>query len=520
MVLIIAGTDLACSAPHSPGSTYIYASGDNLNVQASPQSFSGIRDLVTLGPASSPIDFSSVKLSEPNPPRKNMLMSSIQSSSDYEEAFTASAEIQGSYGGFSGSASAKYLQSRTLTSTSSLYMMSYEHQLGDVYLNSNAKLIESAKEMLLTSPEKFVELYGRYYIYGISVGCQVSATIKLTAKSEHQKKELDVAAKASYQDMFSGSASFESKMKSQSSFSGLSVSLFLNGGNVPSVASTIQEVRDEILKPLDTGGKCSKDNAIASRAMIRNWLAFQSIADLADENPNITKVLLPGYYVSPSVLGRMNNVIMKTRTLVEQCDKCHANVFSCTTKQWNEPTEKREALYTAALHDLTIFQNKIHQVTEATLADMEAVLHFEQELENIYLKYLRPAEKVTPFTFKFNIRVLNYYDDYHDPPPYGTHGVTGSFKINPNREDTVNSEIQWNTQPKLDNGHSNCRHFNGKFFVSYKANVLYVWQWWNRVCGDEATTGRVGYYPGGDPGGTSDYDGTVRTVFSFTVDYQ
>ena len=386
-----------------------------MKVQLAAQSFIGISDLVTLGPASSPIDFSSVKLSEPNPPRKNMLMTSVQQLSDYESAFSTGAEVQGSYGGFSGSASSKYMQSRTLTSTSSLYMMFYEHQLGEVYINSDAKLIPSAEKLLLEDPAKFVEIYGRYYIYGVSVGCQASATITLTAKSEYEKKELDVAAKASYQDMFSGSASFQSKMKSQSSFSGLSVSLFLNGGDVPAVASTIDEVRDKILTPLDSGNKCTKENAIVSRAMIRNWLSFQTIAALAQKNPNISKVLLPEYYVSPNVLGRMNSIIMKTKTLVEQSDKCHSNVFSCATKQWNEPTGKRESYYTNALHDLTTFQNEIHQVTEATLVDMEAVLRFEQELEKIYLKWLRPAEKLTPFIFHFKIRVLTY-DDYHPPP--------------------------------------------------------------------------------------------------------
>lgn len=517
MVLIMA--DHAYSAPASPGSTYVYASGDNLKVQMAAQSFIGIRDLVTLGPASSPIDFSSVKLSEPNSTRKIMLMSSIQTSSDYEAAFTTSAQVQGSYGGFSGSASAKYMQSRTLTSTSSLYIMSYEHQLGEVYINSDARLIKSAEQMLLKNPEKFVELYGRYYIYGVAVGCQASATITLTAKSEYQKKELDVAAKASYQDMFSGSADFQGKMQSHSSFSALSVSLFLNGGDVPSIASTIGEVRDEVLKPLDSGNNCTKENSIASRAMIRSWLSFQTIAALAEQNQNITKALLPKYYVSPNVLARMNNIIMKTKTLVQQCDKCHSNVFSCTSKQWNEPVEKRRAYYTNALHDLTVFQNEIQQVTEATLADMEAVLHYEQELENIYLKYLRPAEKVTPFVFHFNIRVLTDYDNYEDPPPSGTNGATGSFIIDPNHEDTVSNEKEWPTQPQLDNGHSNCRHFYGKFYASYKANVLYVWQWWNRVCGAETTTSKVAYYPGGNPGGTSDYDDTVRTVFSFRVEY-
>ena len=210
---------------------------------------------------------------------------------------------------------------------------------------------------------------------------------------------------------------------------------------------------------------------------------------------------------------------MKTRTFVNVADKCHHNVFSCVTKQWNEPTATRQKYYTSALKNLTELQDRVDRVTEADLADTHIVLEFETLLENIYLTWLKPAEALTPFSFTFTIRVLNWYDDYSDPPPYGTNGQTGTFTIDPNHEDTGN-EIVWAIQPQIDDGHSNCRHFYGNFHASYKTEELFVWQTWTRVCGSDATTEKVTFHPEGYTDGTADYDGTVRTVYSFVVTYQ
>ena len=142
-----------------------YATGSSLNIQDNPQSFFGISDIVTLDEASFPLDFSTVKMTQPMSPKRNFRMSSVQTTVDFQSAFSASAEAQGSYGGFSGSASAKYVQSKTLTSTTSLYMMFYENQLGTVYLNSDAKLTKSAADLLLKDPHQFATVYGRYYVY-------------------------------------------------------------------------------------------------------------------------------------------------------------------------------------------------------------------------------------------------------------------------------------------------------------------------------------------------------------------
>ena len=499
--------------------SYSYATGSSLNIQDNPQSFFGISDIVTLDEASFPLDFSTVKMTQPMSPKRNFRMSSVQTTVDFHSAFSASAEAQGSYGGFSGSASAKYMQSKTLTSTTSLYMMFYENQLGTVYLNSDAKLTKSAADLLLKDPYQFATVYGRYYVYGATIGCQASSTVTLTAKSEYDKTSLDIAAKASYKDMFSASANFTAQMKSQTGFRDLSVEIFTYGGDVPAVVTTIAEVKTKILDALDTGGKCSSENAIVSQAMVRSWLAFQAVTDMIPQNPQIVKALSPNVTIAASILSRLNNLIMKTRTLVNVADKCHHNVFSCVTKQWNEPTATRQKYYTGALKNLTELQDRVDRVTEADLADTHIVLEFETLLENIYLTWLKPAEALTPFEFTFTIRVLNWYDDYSDPPPYGTNGQTGTFTIDPNHEDTGN-EIVWAIQPQIDDGHSNCRHFYGNFHASYKTEELFVWQTWTRVCGSSATTEKVTFYPGGDNKGTADYDGTVRTVYSFVVTYQ
>jgi len=499
--------------------SYLYATGDKLKVQLQPQGFIGIKDIFTLSQGSSPLDLSSVKLSEPSSPSKNMAMSSVQSTEEHSSAISASAEVQGSYEGISGSAAAKYAQSQTLTSTSSLYMMFFETQLGDVYINSDAKLEDSAVKLLLTDPQQFTDAYGYYYIYGATVGCQASSTVTITARSEEEKKSLDVAAKASYHSMFSASANFTAHMESQTGFEGLSVNVFTLGGNVTAVATTIPEVRTNILEPLDTGGACSSENAMVTRALIRSWLSLQSIADLVPNNSDIVQALTPNNTVLPNTLDRMNKVISQSKILLNKAAKCNQNVFSCVTKQWNESTTARETYYTKATEELTIYQNSIDKNTQATLTP-DTVLQFEQQLESIYQTWLKPAEALTAFTFAFTIRVLNWYDDYADPPPSGTNGLKGSFTINPNYQDTVNQEIVWNTKPQIDDGHSNCRHFYGNFFASFKNDTLNVWQIWNRVCGSSNEhTETLPFQPGGDSGGTTDYDDTVRTIYSFEVTY-
>ena len=511
---------VVATLPQAHGSpSYTYATGDNLNVRPNAQGFFGIRDLLTLDQASSPLDFKTVKPLKPTSPSRHFRMSSVQTTEEYNSAFTISAEAQGSYGGFSGSASAKYVQSKTLTSTSSLYMMFYEKQLGTIYLNPDAKLSQVALKLLKNDPASFVAAYGHYYIYGVTVGCQASSTVTITAKSEHDKKSLDVAAKASYEDMFSASAHFTENMEKQSGFSHLTVEVFTYGGDVPAVVTTIPEVKSKILDPLDSGAKCTADNALVSRALIRSWLAMPAVTDAIAGDPQIIRILTPQVSIPPHVLARMNNVIMRTRMLLKLADKCHRNVFGCVTKQWDEPTAGRQKLYTKAVQNLTDFQSKVDQANEQTLADPRAVLRFQQQLEDIYLKWLKPAEALTAFTFQFNIRVLNWYDDYQDPPPYGTNNLKGNFKIDPNRENTEQT-ITWATKPQIDNGHANCRHFYGHFLASYKDAQLSVSQIWSRVCGSsDKTVGPVVFYPGGDNSGTTDYDDTVRTAYSFTVKY-
>ena len=75
----------------------------------------------------------------------------------------------------------------------------------------------------------------------------------ITAKSEYDKTSLDIAAKASYKDMFSASANFTAQMESQTGFRDLSVEVFTYGGDVPAVVTTIAEVKTKILDALDTG---------------------------------------------------------------------------------------------------------------------------------------------------------------------------------------------------------------------------------------------------------------------------
>ena len=504
--------------PYAGVPIYTYATGDNLQIELQPQFFSGITDLVTIGVAGSPIDLKSVHLSPPSSQSKNFEMGLIQSTNDYSGAFSVSANAQGSYGAFSASSSAKYMEKQVLTSKSSYYYMLFEKELGTAYMNGDAKLTQQAMSLLLNNPSAFAAVYGRYFISGATLGCQATATVTITAKSEYMKKDLDITAKAAYGNMIGASAEFTSTMNSQKGFSSMSVKVFTEGGDVPATISSLAEVKTKILDPLDTGGKCSPENAKVTRAIVKSWLTFPPIAQLAARHTPIIDALMPKKIITSHTLARLNNLNMKTRVLLAMADKCHQNVFSCVTKQWNEPTDTRLALYTGAFNALTKFVNTLDNTNE-TVLDGTALLNLEKKLEDIYQTWIKPAEKVTPFTFTFNIRVLNKYDHYADPPPSGTNNLVATFTIDPNHEDTVSAAVKMTQEPHLDNGHANCRHFYGIFHASYQAEVLSVSQWWNRVCGSKGTTSSITFHPGGDTGGSEDFDNIVRTVYSIDVKY-
>jgi len=243
------------------------------------------------------------------------------------------------------------------------------------------------------------------------------------------------------------------------------------------------------------------------------------VAKLAAKNSSILDALLPKEVIPTHSLARLNIVNLKTRVLQALADKCHQHVFSCVTKQWNETTDTRLALYDQAYKDLSNLVNDLDQATDVTLYDNSSLVNFENTLEAIYKKSLRPAEKLTAFTFTFNISVLNWYDNYADPPPYGTNGLIATFTIDPNHEDTVGTAVTMTSQPHLDDGHSNCRHFYGTFHANYQAGVLSVHQYWNRICGSSGSTPTVKFYPGGDTEGSTDYDETLRTKYSINVIY-
>ncbi len=513
---------LCITALHSASSltpSYEYAEGKKLEVSLLPQSFHGIADLVTLAQAGSPLAYSTVKLTQPMKPTKYLQWASIQTTSEFSESYKVQAHAQGEYGGLSASASSKYLQSQTVNSKTSDYMCFYENGLGTVYLNPETNLTESAVQLLKTDPKKFVELYGQYYVYGITVGCQATSTITITATSEREKKELDASAKAEYTTMFSTKSSFEHDIRSNSAFKGLSVKVSVVGGEVSvTAAGSISEVRDNILTPLDTGGKCTPTNAVPTRVLVTGWLTFPPITSLAAENSDINKFLTPKEPLLPNILARFNDVYMTTNIYYQHAIKCSTDIFSCVTRQWNETTNVRRAYYKNATDQLLKFRNELDKVTQNTLVSKpDAVLAMENKLQDIYETYLKPAKALTPFTFVFSIKVTSSYDDYNSYD--GATDLTGKeFRIDPNYEDTEN-KIEWAINPGLDNGHSNCRHFYGHFYAEYQTNILSVWMNWIRVCGSKKDTGKTTFHPGGDSTGSIDYDGTVRTEFSFDVKY-
>lgn len=149
------------SLAQAASSSYIYTNGDKLNFELQSQGYIGIKDLLTLEKAAPPFNFSTVHHTHgTNKIKKKQHVAAIQKMEEYVSAFQASASIYGSYDGISGSASASYLYSQTLKSTSSLYIWFYDFRLTDVLLSPDVKLSQDAEQLLLTNPQQFVKNHG------------------------------------------------------------------------------------------------------------------------------------------------------------------------------------------------------------------------------------------------------------------------------------------------------------------------------------------------------------------------
>jgi len=501
---------IALAKPLSGMPQITIAAGEQFN-RRGRDAFTGIADIVSMGGASSPLEPNSIKYGEPQGPRHDYEMREIRTSDDYNEAFSASASLQGGYGTFTGSASAKYLTESTLTSRSSLYMMSYDYQLGWVSLDmAMARLTARASRELQDNPQQFVRNYGKYFIAGYTLGCQSMARITVTSKNEYAKKKVDATASAKYGEIVSASSEFSKAVEKTKGFESIQTEIHNVGGSVPSRVDDLKDIGPKIVDAMDNGA-CSAETATVTRVRIMSWLDLRAVAEV-NKTEEAEELLKPSPMAQQEHLDRFDVLHGRTSVLLKHAEKCHGNPYACITKQWDEPVEHRSSLFGQASSALRSFRDTLQSFDESTMGDGSSrqLLKLENELQSIIDLLLTPAEALSSFTFHFTGAVISQHDGWKSKGD-ATRFHDVKFTLDPNRMD-LDDKIHGPTVELPHNGHGGCRHYGGKFYVYYQAGKLHVYQKWSHSCNvGHHTTGEQTFQPGGSKKGHSTWKATMHS---------
>merc|ERR1740138_448627 len=397
----------------------------------------------------------------------------------------------------------------TLSSKTSLYMMSYSKQIGWVTLDM------AAAKRLRENPEQFVARYGKYFVGGYALGCESNARITVTSENEYVKKKVDAAASASYADIVSVSGKFSSALEHTTGFESMETSVYNVGGTAPTDV-TIKDIGTKIVDAMDDGTACTVETAVVTRVVIKSWLSLQAVAEV-NFNKKAEELLQPSCAGRQLYLERFDALHGKTVVLLNKAEKCHRNVYACITRQWDEPLEHRAALFETAADSLRLLRHTLESMDEKNLCDHDNLLKFETKLQDIIGKWLMPAEALSAFTFHFYGAVASSHD--HWSTRKGTHFSNVELTVDPNRMN-VNQKIWMKAEPRLDNGHGNCRHYFGTFYAYYQAGKLNVYQKWHHRChAHDHTTSTQTFLPGGSQSAQEQWD-AVRAEYHFTVSYE
>lgn len=174
----------------------------------------------------------------------------IESSSQLNNALSISASVNGSYGLFSGSASATY-QKSTQINNYSLYFL-----INSFVRNSEEQITSFALsgDALAENGNTFREKYGDYFVDGVVSGGTLYALLNLTTNSRETKEKVTTSLEASYSGAFSIGGKFSSDLSKALKTSGVSFSSkWQSTGASPQWnANSPHNTVDEILKSANT----------------------------------------------------------------------------------------------------------------------------------------------------------------------------------------------------------------------------------------------------------------------------
>ena len=421
-------------------SQLVYANGPKWRVgKSTPDTAHGIDDLIQLGQMASPFDLDTVSWHEEAGEGDTKLkVSKILTEEDLATANKIAASVKGSYSGFSGSVDSTYSSAAAINAKSSAYELYFDKAFPQNTLDqAKTRLTPYAADLLKNNPAQFVSTYGKHYVAGYVTGCQSTVRITVTAKSEQEKKDLDIEVGAKYAGFgaaVESSGSFSDTLRKSTKVDSTSISIDNVGTiNLPFSLDDAAKVHTEIIEPLTTGKACTKDSSKVLRVIVMPWLSNQQVVEhIRDAGAAEAVAALMPIGMQPAALEDLSDLLEKVKAKKTRAEMCHNDIFQCTTQNWNENPAPRQEAYDKALTELQNLEHTLALLDEDKyIADPSVVTRSQNQFEEVFKRYLRPAELMPTLTF----RISGSAKTEKEEKPFNI-----ILKVDPNRDNTRTCE--------------------------------------------------------------------------------
>lgn len=492
---------------------YAIATGKNFSVEKGAGAFRGVQTVVNLGLLASPLEFSSIKPSEPTSPETRYKVAACTSVYKRDELQRASTEITGSYGAASGSVAASYVKNISISETSSSYVAFFRKSYGHVHLNSDAKLTADAITLLKKDARQFIAKYGTVYISAYQLTTELYGEVKIDASSMADKVKMDVAVSASYNSLLDAKGNFESDLQKSQAKYNMSVMVNTMGTDIPG-GSSIKEMAEAVAKIREQN---TPNLAILTEVTLTSWM---HLADFA-KNVNDDDVKLFDCRITPAQLDLHSANYERVEWMANFTKESIENLDNKLVRQWHvDDKPQRTEKLKEARGFANDWVNKLSKITEEEVAKPDFIKDLTNAIIQVQEEKIVPALKLHPFKFNIVASIASSYDGYRPLMFYRFY-----VKVDPNDKIAVVETVI-----DVDNDHDNCRHFHGHLHAKYTDGghgkdgtvikpTLSFSNWWDRTCGGTGWSNTVTFNNGTKEKCELNYNDTVRTniEFEFTL---
>lgn len=319
----------------------------------------------------------------------------IENSSQLNNALSMSASVNGSYGVFSGSASATYEKSTEINNYS-LYFL-----INSFVRNSEEQITnyELSEDALSEDGNTFREKYGDYFVDGVVSGGTLYALLNLSTNSRETKEKVTTSMEASYSGSFSIGGKFSSDLSKALKTSGVSFSSkWQSTGASPHWNSNSpHDTVDEIMKSANTFPEGVANGGAPMFAILKPYA-------LLDKAPQ----------KSDSINGQALNAIRQTLTdIYLQAKQILDSVNYALDNPTQFPPDNNQELpkirqeMTNVMSEVIADNQQLEEDPgkQITLPKMPSLSQIPQRLWGGKLQAIAPPSGIVPTTLRYKLGV-------------------------------------------------------------------------------------------------------------------